>query len=62
MLDLLGGITLNAIMMMRCPDCDAVYFCHGDFINTEGQIIRMSEIPHEDCKKCCAIALECGLE
>ena len=53
---------INAVMMMRCPDCDAVYFMHGDFIESEGQLIRMSDIPHQDCEKCSVIAVECGFE
>ena len=48
--------------MMRCPTCDAVYFLHGNFINGEGQIIRLSETQTDDCEKCSMIALECGLE
>lgn len=62
MFNLLGGQLLNAVMMMRCPDCDAVYFMHGDFIQSEGQLIRMCDIPHEDCQKCSVIAVECGFE
>lgn len=53
---------MNAVMLLRCATCEAVYFLHGDFLESEGQIIRMAETPHEDCEKCILIATECGFE
>jgi predicted Zn finger-like uncharacterized protein len=51
----------GSVMAMQCPDCDAVFYLLGDFINGEGQLVRAGEIHSDDCAKCKAICDEVGM-
>jgi len=53
---------MNGQALLQCPSCGAVYYLHGDFIESEGGIIRASEVPWQDCEKCTAISKVCGFE
>lgn len=51
----------GSVMAMKCPDCDAVFYLFGDFINGEGQLVRAGEIDSRDCPKCHAVCEEAGM-
>lgn len=48
-------VEVNQIMLMNCPECEAIFMLRGDFLENEGQIIRACDIPHWECQKCSAI-------
>ena len=60
--DFFGCERMKGIMMMTCPSCAALYYLHGDFGEDEGQIVRASDTPYENCDKCVEIAKVCGFE
>lgn len=51
----------GSVMAMQCPDCDAVFYLLGDFIEGEGQIVRAGTTHSDDCPKCLAVCTEAGM-
>jgi len=48
----------GSVMQLICPECDAKYYLFGDFIESEGQIVRAATNHWSTCSKCTIMEFE----